>query len=142
MLSWYVRNSKVPRLEAKHNNKKSSIVHKHYLTKKIKNKKYNEILKETSNNFGLIDKNFSRIIHLPLIEKPTEFISATFMRPLSTTIGIIFSIVLYILSFFVARKYGFTISNILPLFLFMIGYVLGIFIELLLFAYKRIYQKS
>lgn len=100
----------------------------HQLTKDDINKSYAKTMLEIQSHLSPLSKIFSKIIHVPLIDKISSLINNTILRPRPITygaIGAISSIIIYL----IAKKYGYILAGSETILLFIIGWTIGILID-------------
>lgn len=101
---------------------------KHQIAKSDINKSYTKTMSELQSHLSPLSKIFSKIIHVPLIDKISSLINNTILRPrpiIYGAIGAISSIIIYL----IAKKYGYTLAGSETILLFIIGWAIGILID-------------
>ncbi len=76
------------------------------------------------------DRQFSRFVHQPAIDAVSNFSAKTIARPSGLLIGSLFALIGSVFTLYMARRYGFLYNNLLFMFLFAAGYIVGLFCEL------------
>lgn len=107
-----------------------------YITKHIKDSRYQETLQAVRHHLTPTQKVFSRFIHQPTIETASEIGSKTIARPSGLLGGSLLSLLGSLTIVIIARRVGFSVPNSMFAILFIIGFGLGIVIELLLHRAK------
>ena len=114
----------------------------HYVTKHIKNERYKTSLSHIRQNLQPTQKIFSKVIHQPTIETISEVGAKTIARPSGLLggglVALFFSLALIIL----ARRIGFVVPNSIFAITFVIGFCLGILVEIILSSLRKIRGKT
>ncbi len=90
---------------------------------------YAQTLASVQRKLNPISRNFSQVIHTPVVEKTSEALESTVARPSvllgSTWTALIVGTIFYL----TARHYGYTLSGSELLFSFVVGALLGLVLE-------------
>lgn len=110
---------------------------KHHPTHVDKQASYWQTVRAMQRRLKPASRQFSEFIHKPTVEKTSEFLGKTVMRP-SVTLGAT-STALIVGGFFylTARRYGFALSGSEILLSLLVGGLLGIFIEAIIKSTRR-----
>lgn len=95
---------------------------------------FNEQMQSIQDELGGGSKLFSKFIHIPVVEKTSDFIESTIARPTALLSGSIAAFLTIAIAYFVAKYYGFQLSGFETIGAFIIGWTLG-------FAYDYIRSK-
>lgn len=107
------------------------------ITRADKEHTYDVTLSHTQNRLPAISKMFSRIVHQPLVESTSEVLADTIARPSGILGAGVFAFIGLAIMLFFARRNGFALSGFEFLLFIIIGWTLGVFIEMLNRFYKR-----
>jgi hypothetical protein len=111
-------------------------VHHHHLTKKIKQRKYEETLQTTRTQLKPREQRFSKFIHQPTIETISE-VGAAVTRPSGIIGGSLAALIVGLGVLIIAKRIGFEVPGSLFAVLFLIGFVVGICIEFLTSFFRK-----
>jgi hypothetical protein len=124
--------SKSEKLNSELDEKQSSAPAPMY-SRDVKKAAYNKELNRARKHMKTPQKTFSKIIHNPIVEPISEFGSKTVARPSGLLGGGIFAsagtLILYIMS----RYYGFEYNFFVFILLLLLGFLIGICVELILY---------
>jgi len=107
--------------------------------KKQKKDSFKKQMSHVQADLPVVSKSFSKIIHNPFIEKTSDIAGATIARPNALLSGSIFSFVLTLAVYWVAKDIGYTLSGFETILAFVVGWTLGIvydYIKLILTGKK------
>lgn len=94
----------------------------------------NQTLRKVQRKLPASQRSFSKVIHQPAVEQLSDVAGATIARPSGVLAGGFFSLVISVLALGICRYYGYEYNFSIGLMAFAGGFVLGLFIELLLRA--------
>lgn len=98
---------------------------------------YRQTLASVQRRLKPASRQFSRVIHTPVVEKTSEALEHTIARP-SVLLGATWTaLIVGSLFYFTARHYGYALAGSELLFSFIVGAVLGVIIEALWHALRR-----
>lgn len=120
--------------EAKKDNQKTT---EHYITKKIKDEHYRQTLRRIQTHLTPKQKRFSSIIHNPKVEKISEIGAKTIARPSGLLGGGAISLIGSLVVIVIAKTIGFSVPNSIFAALFVVGFLAGLLVELILKSYPR-----
>lgn len=106
-------------------------------SKKQLNESFNNQIKNIRDELGLGGKITSKIIHNPVIEAVSDFISSTLARPNALLSGSITAFITVTALYFLARHYGFQLSGFETIAAFIVGWFVGTLYDYL----KSIFRK-
>lgn len=92
---------------------------------------YRHTLKSLQKHLKPASRRFSKFIHTPVVEKASEVLENTVMRPSVTLGASLTALVVGGFFYFAARNYGFTLSGSEFIFSMLIGAILGGFTEVI-----------
>lgn len=95
------------------------------VTKKHKEAVYKKTLKEIQSQMTPRARSFSKIIHVPLVEKTSDVIGNTIARPTAILAGSTTAFVVVTLVFLVAKHYGYVLSGFESIGAFIAGWFIG-----------------
>ncbi len=99
---------------------------------------YARVLAKTQQKLSVPMRSFSRLTHSPLVDKISTVSAATVARPSGILGGSICAFLGSLTVYYFAKHYGFTYNYLFVFFLFIGGYALGAFLELLVWLlYSR-----
>jgi hypothetical protein len=109
----------------------------HHATKLDKESAYWDTLRSVQRHLKPASRQFSKVIHTPVVERTSEIVGATVARPSvtlgATTTALFVGAFLYIS----ARAYGFTLSGSEILLSLIVGGVLGLVVEFVGKVFRR-----
>ena len=99
---------------------------------------YKQTLASVQKQLRPVSRSFSKIIHAPAVEKASEVLEKTVARP-SVTLGATWTaLIVGSLFYFMARHFGYALSGSELMFSFIVGAAIGLGLEGVLLAIKRI----
>lgn len=130
-------------LEARQYAKTAEKSHREPPTKQTKQVLYKQTLKRMQHELpSPLSRNFSKLIHQPLVEKTSDVAAKTIFRPsltLGASVGALFGgTVIYL----VARTYGFTLPRSSFLVCALLGAILGLALEGLRALWRNRFRRS
>ncbi len=102
----------------------------------LKDMAFSRAMTRTRKKLSPISRGFSKIVHAPIIDKPSEFISKTIARPQGMLWGAVFAFIGTSGLLWLTRHYGYEYNYLLVIILFVTGAVIGTAIEGLLYLMK------
>lgn len=113
-----------------------------WVSRELKTQAHNRILSSVRNHLSPTQKSFSKVIHKPVVENTSEILGKTVARPSGILLGSIFSFTGSLVAYLIARKLGGEIKHSVFYMLFLIGFSLGLLIEIIwTFISKKKSQK-
>lgn len=100
-------------------------------SKAARKQAYDSIMREVQSQMSPAERNFSRFIHAPVVEKVSEATGKTIARPNAILAGSLSAFVLVLGVYLVARHYGYPLSGAETMVAFAAGWVLGILFDFL-----------
>ncbi len=98
---------------------------------------YTQTLASVQRKLSPVSRNFSQIIHTPIVEKTSEALESTVARP-SVLLGTTWTaLIVGTIFYLTARRYGYTLSGSELLFSFIVGALLGLTLEGAWRAFRR-----
>lgn len=120
-------------LEKESTDKGSSLAN----TKQLKKSAYHKIIKQAQLHLSGSEKNFSKFIHKPSVEKISDVSSKTIARPTSLLFGSIFAFIASLIFYFVSKRSGFEYNYILFSLMFIGGYFVGLIFETIFWLFRK-----
>jgi len=111
--------------------------HHHYLTAKIKQEYYEQTIQDIRPYLSNSQKSLSKIVHNHVVENISELGAKTIARPVCLFTAATVTLLSSVLIILIARKVGFGLPNSIFILLFMIGYVLGLVVEIIIKLFGR-----
>lgn len=102
-------------------------------TKRDRELSYHKVMHEAERHMSPAERNFSRFIHHPAVEKASETLGSTVARPNAILYGALFAFIFTLAIYLVARQYGYPLSGGETFVSFLVGWVFG-----MLFDYIRL----
>ncbi|MFZ2544477.1 MAG: hypothetical protein WAW80_00685 [Candidatus Saccharimonadales bacterium] len=102
-------------------------------SKKQRENTFKSSIKEVQGEMDPTSRLTSKVIHNPLIEKTSDIVGSTVARPNAMLSGSISAFIFVTLFYFIAKNYGYQLSNFETIAAFVIGWVFG-----LIYDYFRI----
>lgn len=103
----------------------------HWVSRELKTQAHNRLLSSVRNHLSPTEKKISKVIHRPLVENTSEAIGKTIARPSGILMGSIFSFTGSLVAYLIARKLGGEIKHSVFYMLFIVGFSLGLLIEII-----------
>jgi hypothetical protein len=98
---------------------------------------YKQTMQSLQRRLPTFSRSFSKVIHNPVVEKTSEILGATVVRP-SVTLGATTTALLVGgITYWTAKTYGFAISGSEMLFALLLGGIIGFVVELAIKAFGR-----
>jgi hypothetical protein len=98
---------------------------------------FKDTMRSVQRHLSPAGRNFSKIIHTPVVEKTSEALEKTVARP-SVTLGATWTaLIVGGVFYFIARHYGYHLSGSELLFSFIVGGIIGLLGEGVFRAFKR-----
>lgn len=98
---------------------------------------YQRTLVSVRNRLSKPEKTFSKTVHNPLVEKASDLAGSTIARPSGILFGSIFSFIGSLVGYIIARRLGGEIPYSIFAFMFVVGFVFGLILEMLIVFYKK-----
>lgn len=114
----------------------------HYLTKSIKAQQYKKTMADVRKSLPSSQQRFSKIVHQPAIERVSEVAAKTVVRPSGIIGGALFALIGSTFIMYTARRIGFELPNTIFAILFIVGFIAGVFIELLFYSLTRMKKRK
>lgn len=107
------------------------------IAKELKAESFSHTMSKVRRQLPALDRNFSKFIHKPAVERVSEAGSKTLARPSGILGGGTVMFLGSLLALYFAKSYGFKYNYLLFAILFVGGYFGGLFIELLWLVFRR-----
>lgn len=108
-----------------------------FINRELKDMAYQRTLKRVRNQLPFVSRNFSKVIHHPVIETVSEIGGKTIARPSGILAGGIAAVIGSSFFLWAARHYGYEYNFLLFALLFAGGFFLGLLIEACLRLRRR-----
>lgn len=106
------------------------------ISKHVKKDAYKQVIKKTQSKLSKPEKNFSKVIHSPTVEKISDIGAKTVARPSGILFGGAIAFIGSLILFLISKRSGFTYNYLFFVLVFVGGYLVGLIIELLYKATK------
>jgi hypothetical protein len=106
------------------------------LQQSMKNRAYKRELTKIRAKLPTASKRFSKVIHHPTVETISNVGAQTIARPSGLLGGSIAAFIGSLILYYMARQYGFRYNYLVMFLLFVAGFAVGAFIELLTYRFK------
>jgi len=87
---------------------------------------YKQTMQQIRAEMSAPSRAFSRIIHNPFVERSSEVIGGTLARPNAILAGSSTALILVILTYIIARTFGYQLSGFETIGAFLLGWILGL----------------
>ena len=87
---------------------------------------YKQTMQQIRAEMSAPERTFSKLIHNPFVERSSEVIGGTLARPNAILAGSTTALVLVILTYIIARTFGYQLSGFETIGSFLAGWVLGL----------------
>ncbi len=118
--------SKEPQNSASERDKKVSVI-----SKQERERTYKHTLKDIQSRFKGPERTFSKVIHNKTIERVSDLTASTIARPNSILFGSIFAFLGVLSVYLFARHIGFALTGFETIAAFIIGWLIGVIVDLL-----------
>lgn len=109
-----------------------------YITKATKKAAYKKTIRRVQHQLPKRERAFSKVIHQPVIEKVSEVGAKTVARPSGVLAGGVCALLGSTFVFYMAKHYGFKYNFFVFILLLVIGFAVGLVIELLWNATRKV----
>lgn len=87
---------------------------------------YKQTMQQIRAEMDAPSRAFSKLIHNPFVERSSEVIGSTLARPNAVLAGSTTALILVILTYIIARTFGYRLSGFETIGSFLIGWILGL----------------
>ncbi len=108
------------------------------ITKATKKTAYKKTLRHIQRQLPKSEKSFSKVIHQPVIEKVSEVGAKTIARPSGVLAGGVCALVGSSVVLYMAKHYGFQYNYFLFILLMILGFAVGLCLELIWSGTKKL----
>lgn len=112
-----------------HTEKDHTNNHPVLVNKQLKDMAFSRSMTRVRKRLSAPSRTFSKVIHVPVIDKSSEFIGKTVARPSSMLTGAFVAFVGTSALLWITRRYGYEYNYLLVILLFVGGAILGVAIE-------------
>ncbi len=102
----------------------------------LKDMAFSRAMTRTRKRLSPVSRTFSKVIHSPVVDKPSEFIGKTIARPQGMLWGAVFAFIGTSGLLWITKHYGYEYNYLLAIILFLIGAVIGTALEGLVYLLK------
>ncbi|MES2631179.1 MAG: hypothetical protein V4611_04440 [Patescibacteria group bacterium] len=96
------------------------------VSKKQKDTNYKKEMAKLQAELPPAQRNFSKVIHNPVVEKTSEVVGSTIARPNAVLAGAIVAFFAVLVVYLTAKHFGYVLSGFETIGAFIVGWVLGI----------------
>lgn len=101
------------------------------LTKKGLQQSFNKTMSQTQTHMSAPARIFSKVIHMPAVEKVSDIVGSTVARPDAILSGSIFAFAVTLVIYAIAKYVGFEITGTVAMASFVAGWLVGILFDML-----------
>lgn len=87
---------------------------------------YKQTMQQIRAEMNAPSRTFSKVIHNPFVERSSEVIGGTLARPNAILAGSTTALILVILTYVIARTFGYQLSGFETIGAFLLGWILGL----------------
>ena len=98
-------------------------------TAKQKKASFDATMKEARSQMSAPSRAFSKVIHNPAVEKASDVVGGTVARPNAILLGSLFAFIATLITYLVARYYGYPLTGSITIASFAIGWVVGLIVD-------------
>jgi hypothetical protein len=98
---------------------------------------YKHTLKSLQGRLKPAQRRFSQVIHQPAVEKTSDVLGKTVMRPSVSLGAVMTAVIVESFFYFTARHYGYALSGSEVILALIVGGVIGLLLEVLVKSAKR-----
>jgi len=103
-----------------------------YISKTLKDLRYKSTLKETEKKLSTLERYASRVVNNRVVDKYSEIGAKTVARPIGILTGALCAIIGGTVIYIMAKKIGFSLPNTVLIFLYLLGFIIGLLIDFVL----------
>jgi hypothetical protein len=96
------------------------------ITKAERAASYRQTMRRVQAEMTPVQRQFSKVIHAPVIERTSEVVGSTFARPTAILAGSSTALVLVTAVYIIARTFGYPLSGFETIGAFTFGWILGL----------------
>lgn len=100
--------------------------------KHLKDTSYNRTMLRVQKKLSMPQRYFSKVVHHPAVDKPSEVIGKSLARPSSMLGGSLAALISTLLLYWLVRHFGYEYNFLIAILVFMLGAVVGLSVEGLL----------
>jgi hypothetical protein len=121
-----LKYKKTESIEDDYNSKRGNVIDKSYL-----DKSYKRTIKQAQNSLNPTEKVFSKIIHNDVIDRASDIIGNTILKPNPILFGSFSAFIITLLTYLIAKSLGYQLSGFESIFAFAAGWIIGILFDYL-----------
>jgi hypothetical protein len=106
-------------------------------SKKHRQAALNKTMKDIRQDMPVIARAFSKVLHTRPVENASDFTASTLARPNALLAGSIAAFVTVAILYLLAKNYGYTMSGFETIGAFAVGWIIGIFYDLVASSMRR-----
>lgn len=96
------------------------------VTKRDREASYRKTMKHIQNEMPASSRTFSKVIHIPVVEKTSDAVGSTLARPNALLAGSFTAFILVTLIYIVAKTLGYRLSGFETMAAFVAGWIIGL----------------
>jgi hypothetical protein len=114
----------------------------YWYSKEYREIAFSQLLGKVQKKLNPADRATSKVIHKPIIEKASEIGAKTIARPSGVLFGSIFSFIASLVTYIIARRNGYDMTNSVFFIAFIGGFIVGIGVEYMLKVVRTLLSRS
>lgn len=107
------------------------------INSQLKDMAFSRSMTRTRKQLSPISRTFSKVVHNSTVDKTSEFVGKTVARPMSMFWGAIFAFIGTSALLWITKHYGYEYNYFIAILLFVLGAVVGMAIEGILYLIKQ-----
>ncbi len=96
------------------------------VSKKERSASYKQHMKHVQSELSPVQRGFSKVIHNPVVEKTSEILGSTLVRPNAVLAGAMVAFFAVLAVYLVSKYYGYTLSGFETIGAFIVGWIIGV----------------
>lgn len=107
------------------------------VTKQDREQTYKQTMKQVRSELNAPERIFSKVIHAKAVEQISDTVGNTVARPNAILFGSLFAFLGVLALYFYARHVGFALSGFETIAAFVIGWIVGVLVDLVRVSFRR-----